>query len=131
VGSRAARSFLIRNLKNSTEPVAGRLAADCLRDLLTTDAAGVRARRAVQCYSSAERDLSDVARIAALVSGPVERHVVANLTHLLRRDEEAPTVLGATQARAGARHPKNGCRASTRQQCDDAAPRAAGMSFDV
>ncbi|MDF3069995.1 MAG: alpha/beta hydrolase [Polyangiaceae bacterium] len=42
-------------------------------------------------------DPADVARIASLVTGPVESHVVPSLTHLLRRDSEAPSILGAAR----------------------------------
>ncbi len=105
-GPVANQRKLIQKLKSSTEPALRvglqRLPAKCLRDLLSTDAAQVyAATRCPVLLVGGEKDLqcdpADVARIAALVSGPVDQHVVANLTHLLRRDEQAPTILGAAR----------------------------------
>jgi pimeloyl-ACP methyl ester carboxylesterase len=41
-------------------------------------------------------DPEDVARIASFVRGPVESHVVPDLTHLLRRDDRPASMLGAS-----------------------------------
>jgi uncharacterized protein len=107
MGSPAANQrALIRRLRNSTEPSLRvglqRLPAKCLRELLGVDAAQVYA--AIRCpmlLIGGEKDLqcnpADLSRIASLALGPVESHVVANLTHLLRRDDQAPTILGAAR----------------------------------
>jgi hypothetical protein len=45
----------------------------------------------VQC------DPADVERVRALLLGPVEAHVVPDLTHFLRLDSGTPSLLGAHQ----------------------------------
>jgi uncharacterized protein len=96
----------IAKLRSSTEPSLRirlqRLPAKCLRELLSVDAAQVyAASRCPMLLIGGEKDLqcnpADVSRIAALAIGPVESHVIADLTHLLRRDDQAPTILGAVR----------------------------------
>jgi pimeloyl-ACP methyl ester carboxylesterase len=105
-GPVANQRKLIQKLKSSTTPSLRvglqRLPAKCLRDLLNADAAQVYgATRAPLLLVGGAKDLqcdpADVASIAALASGPVESQVVADLTHLLRRDDQAPTILGAAR----------------------------------
>jgi pimeloyl-ACP methyl ester carboxylesterase len=102
----ANQRALIAKLRSSTKPSLRiglqRLPAKCLRELLSVDATPVYA--ATRCpilLIGGEKDLqcnpADVARIAALATGPVESHVIPSLTHLLRRDEQAPTILGAAR----------------------------------
>lgn len=105
-GPVANQRKLIQKLKTSTAPSLRvglqRLPAKCLRDLLNTDAAQVyAATRCPLLLVGGEKDLqcdpADVPTIAALTLGPVESHVILDLTHLLRRDERAPTILGAAR----------------------------------
>jgi len=42
-------------------------------------------------------DPADVDRIARLVKGLVDAHVIKNLTHILRFDEGEPTILGTAE----------------------------------
>jgi pimeloyl-ACP methyl ester carboxylesterase len=97
---------LIQKLKSTSQPSLRvglqRLPAKCLRELLSADPAQAYAgARCPLLLVGGEKDLqcdpADVARIAALAAGPVESHVVPNLTHLLRRDEQPPTILGAAR----------------------------------
>lgn len=97
---------LIETLKGSSQPSLRvglqRLPAKCLRELLSADAAQVYATtRCPVLLVGGEKDLqcdpADVARIASLVTGPVESHVLPSLTHLLRRDSEAPSILDAAR----------------------------------
>jgi pimeloyl-ACP methyl ester carboxylesterase len=77
-----------------------RLPAKCLREMLSVDVAQVyAATRCPMLLVGGEKDLqcnpADVARIAELAADRAEPHVVANLTHVLRREHGTPTILGA------------------------------------
>ncbi|HYJ10994.1 MAG TPA: alpha/beta fold hydrolase [Polyangiaceae bacterium] len=105
----ANQRALIGKLRASTEPSLRvglqRLPAKCLRELLSVDAQQVyAATRCPMLLIGGDKDLqcnpADVSRIASLAVGPVESHVIANLTHLLRRDDQAPTILGAARVLA-------------------------------
>lgn len=76
-------------------------AAKWLRELLALDPAPIFA--SVACPAlllGAGKDLqcdpADVTRIAALVRGPVEHHIIDDLTHVLRRCEGQPSLLGGS-----------------------------------
>jgi uncharacterized protein len=89
--------------RSSTDTLRRRgqtISARWLRELLATDVAGAYSE--VECpllLVGGGKDLQcepgDVDRIAELVRGPVETHVIPDLTHLLRRDPGRPSLMGA------------------------------------
>lgn len=95
---------LIRTIRASTEASVSvrwqRVPAKWLRELLSVDAG--EALGQLSCpllLVGGEKDLqcdpADVARIAALAKGAVEEHIISDLTHLLRRDDQPATLLGS------------------------------------
>jgi pimeloyl-ACP methyl ester carboxylesterase len=103
-GPVANQQRLIRKVKASTTTSIRlgfqRIPAKWFRELLDVDAAQVFGRIACpMLLVGGEKDLqcdpADVPAIAALAQGPVEQHVVADMTHLLRCDDQPPTLLGS------------------------------------
>ena len=98
VATQRALIAKIRGSSSDTIRVRGvKVAARWLRELLALDPAALYRR--VRCpvlLVGGAKDLqclpTDVARIAELAGGPVEAHVVPDLTHVLRRDDEPPTM---------------------------------------
>ncbi len=102
-GPVANQRALIRKLRVSTKSSirvwSERVPAKWLRELLNVDASEVYRRIACpMLLVGGEKDLqcdpADVARIAALAGGPVDPQVIAGMTHVLRRDDQPPTLLG-------------------------------------
>lgn len=102
-GPVANQQALIRKLRTSTKDSIRvwfeRIPAKWLRELLSIDASEVF--RGVSCpmlLVGGEKDLqcdpADVARIAMLAPGPVDPHVIAGMTHVLRCDDQPATLLG-------------------------------------
>ncbi len=103
-GPVASQQSLIRKVKASTTPSFRigfqRVPAKWFRELLDVDAAQVFGRVACpMLLVGGEKDLqcnpADVPAIAALAQGAVDHHVLAGLTHVLRRDDQPPTILGS------------------------------------
>ncbi len=103
-GPVANQEALIRKLRISTKPSIrtwfGRIPAKWLRELLHVDASQVFGR--ITCpmlLVGGEKDLQcdpvDVSRIAALGQGPVDQRIIAGMTHLLRCDDQPPTLFGS------------------------------------
>lgn len=102
----ASQRALLSKIRSSSTPtirsglhkipvrsLRGLLALDpstVFRDV-TSPALLIGGEKDVQC------DPADVERIRALLLGPVEAHVVPDLTHLLRLDSGTPSLLGAHQ----------------------------------
>lgn len=79
-----------------------RIPAKCLRELIQLDPAAIM--RQIRCPAlliGGEKDLQcapeDVGAIAGMAQGPVNAHVVPNLTHLLRLDVGVPSILGKAE----------------------------------
>ena len=99
-GPVASQRRLIRKLKVTRKAALRGVPVKWLRELMNVDASQLFGR--ITCpmlLVGGEKDLqcdpADVARIAALVQGPVEHRVLADMTHLLRRDDQPPTLLGS------------------------------------
>ncbi len=114
-GPVANQRALIRRLKASTKPSIRvwfeRVPAKWLRELLSVDASQVFGR--ITCpllLVGGEKDLqcdpADVSRIAALGQGPVDQHVIAGMTHVLRCDDQPPTLLGSQRLLAQSVEPE-------------------------
>jgi pimeloyl-ACP methyl ester carboxylesterase len=70
-----------------------------IRELIRLDPPSIFRRVTVPVLLiGGEKDLqcdpNDVHRIAQLVKGPVNSHVIDDLSHVLRREERAPTLRG-------------------------------------
>ena len=97
----ALQRKLINKLKSSSEPTFRhwftKIPAAQLRDLLKIAPQDIF--RQVKCPTlliGGEKDIqcdpADVGRIAELVRGTVNAHVIDNLTHILRTDEHTPSI---------------------------------------
>lgn len=103
-GPVARQQTLIRKLKSSSGASVRvgleRVPAKWLRELLSVDASQVFRR--VTCAmllvggsKDLQCDPADVSRIASLGQGPADRHIISRMTHVLRCDDEPPTLLGS------------------------------------
>lgn len=99
---KVAQRELIDRIKSSTSPTLRwrwrSIEAKSLRELMQLDARDIYARvrrpmLVIGGAKDAQCDPADVAEIAALNS-QAEPHVIANLTHMLRRDDGPKTILG-------------------------------------
>ena len=105
VGGPVARQrALIQKLETSTRASIRvgleRVPAKWLRELLGVDASQVFGQMACpMLIIGGEKDLQcdpvDVSRIAAVAQGAVDHHVIAGMTHVLRRDDRPATLFGS------------------------------------
>lgn len=95
---------LINKLKSSTEDTLKvgfeKIPAKSFRQLLQLDPPSIfkqvtRPMLIIGGEKDLQCDPADVQKIAELVNAPVEKHVIENLTHVLRFDEGKPSILGA------------------------------------
>lgn len=102
-GPVAAQRALIRKIKESTKDSIrvwfNRIPAKWLRELLSTNISEVfRKITLPMLLVGGEKDLqcdpADVTRIAALSQGPVDSRIIPAMTHILRREDGVPTLLG-------------------------------------
>jgi uncharacterized protein len=103
-GPVANQRELISKVKMSTKPSVRvwleRVPAKWLRELMSVDACQVfGGTTCPMLLVAGEKDLQcdpkDVDRIAALGRGPVEQRVIADMTHILRCDDQPATLLGS------------------------------------
>ncbi len=103
-GPVARQQTLIRKLKSSSSASVRvgleRVPAKWLRELLSVDASQVFGR--VTCAmllvggsKDLQCDPADVSRIASLGQGRADQHIISRMTHVLRCDDEPPTLLGS------------------------------------
>jgi uncharacterized protein len=97
---------LIRKIKCSEKDTFRigfqRVPARSLREMMQLDPRAILAN--VSCPTlllGGEKDLqcdpADISRIAGLVKAPVEAHVIPDLTHVLRKTDLPPSILGSTE----------------------------------